>query len=237
MTSLRSRLILAFSIVALVPLALSIYLLSQRVEDTVREQAAERLDSALGRLEDQLAADGDDVARKLAIMARDPALKRLYLVRRDPRDLNEHLAENRTLLGLGFLQIADTLGNVVADAAAAAPNPGHRERATLDVRTLHFHGSHRPLVEAVPPGEALVLSACEPISYETKTVGLLRGGLALDAAALARLRKATGVELALVGASGAMITTLEASLGRHVNFSKEGSLDGGAGGGGGCGCN
>ena len=30
---------------------------------------------------------------------------------------------------------------------------------------------------------------------------------------------------------------LEASLGRHVNFSKEGSLDGGAGGGGGCGCN
>jgi len=63
----------------------------------------------------------------------------------------------------------------------------------------------------VPPGEALVLSACEPISYETKTVGLLRGGLALDQAALARLRKATGVELALVGASGPMITTLEAA--------------------------
>jgi hypothetical protein len=30
---------------------------------------------------------------------------------------------------------------------------------------------------------------------------------------------------------------LEASLGRHVNFSKEGSLDGSTGGGGGCGCN
>jgi hypothetical protein len=30
---------------------------------------------------------------------------------------------------------------------------------------------------------------------------------------------------------------LGAELGRHITFSKEGSLDGGPGGGGGCGCN
>ena len=30
---------------------------------------------------------------------------------------------------------------------------------------------------------------------------------------------------------------LGAALGRHIQFSKEGSLDGGPGGGGGCGCN
>jgi len=30
---------------------------------------------------------------------------------------------------------------------------------------------------------------------------------------------------------------LGAELGRHIDFSKEGSLDGGPGGGGGCGCN
>jgi hypothetical protein len=30
---------------------------------------------------------------------------------------------------------------------------------------------------------------------------------------------------------------IDSSLGRHITFSKEGSLDGGAGGGGGCGCN
>ena len=30
---------------------------------------------------------------------------------------------------------------------------------------------------------------------------------------------------------------LGAGLGRHIQFSKEGSLDGGPGGGGGCGCN
>ena len=30
---------------------------------------------------------------------------------------------------------------------------------------------------------------------------------------------------------------LEAGLSRHIQFSKEGSIDGGPGGGGGCGCN
>src|SRR5262249_9414706 len=57
MRSLRSRLILGVAIVTLVPLALSMYLLSRRIEATVRAQAGERLGGALATLEAGLAAD------------------------------------------------------------------------------------------------------------------------------------------------------------------------------------
>ena len=209
MRSLRARLILGVSIVALVPLALSISLLSRRVEGTVREQAAQRLDAALARLEAQLALDGEGVAKRLERLAGDPGLKRLYLVRPDTRDLAEHLEQSRSLLGLDFLQLADTSGAVVADADAATAL-GRAERAAIDLRALPFQGRHRPRVETLPGSGALVLAASEPIRYEGRSVGLLRGGLALDPHALMRLRAVSGVDLALIAADGHPVaSTLE----------------------------
>ena len=68
-------------------------LLSQRIQQTVSAQAAERLAAALGTLQVQLAADGQRMAEKLQIVATDAALKRLYLVRpAGATDLSEHEA-------------------------------------------------------------------------------------------------------------------------------------------------
>jgi len=211
MNSLRSRLILGFAIVALVPLASAMYLLSRRVEGTVREQAAERLNAALGRLAAGLTLDGERIAEKLQILARDPLLKRLYLLRpAGGRDLTEYLAEKRFLLGLDFLHVADTSGAVVADAATAASALARADPGAIQIGPLPSRGSHGPVIESLPAAAALVMAASVPIRYEGAIAGLLRGGLALDAGFLARLERSSGVELVLTDAGA---RTIAATLG------------------------
>ena len=212
MRSLRSRLILGVAIVALVPLALSMYLLSRRIEGTVRDQAGERLSASLATLESRLGDDGARIAGQLGILANDPALKRLYLVRPSGgRDLVEYLAEERFLLGLDFLHVADTSGAVIADASAASAL-ARAERGALEVGALTTRGAHGAAIETLIDGSATVLSASVPIRYEGRTVGLVRGGLALDAAFLEQMQGASGVELVLSGVDGrTLASTLAAA--------------------------
>jgi len=64
----------------------------------------------------------------------------------------------------------------------------------------------------------MVLAASTPILYEGRPVALLRGGLALDEAFLARLRSASGVELVLTDAAGRVLaSTLGDSLEREAS--------------------
>jgi signal transduction histidine kinase len=180
--SLRSRLILGSALVAVVPLAVAMVLLSHRIERLVRTQAAERLTAALGGLETQLAADGERITEKLRILARDPQLKRLYLVRpAGNRDLSDYLAERRVLLGLDFLQVADSAGAKLADGSAAASASDSE------------------------PGVAMASSAS--IRYQGETAGVVRGGLLLDDGFLARLKQNSGVELMLLDAGGRTVAT------------------------------
>jgi signal transduction histidine kinase len=182
MRSLRSRLILGAALVALVPLAVTTIALSRRIETMVRAQAAQRLTTALSSLESDLAADERGIQEKLGILARDPNLRRLYLVRpAGTRDLSEYLAERTKLLGLDFLEVADSTGNVVAGESASASAPN------------------------------LALAATAPIRYESTPVGTLRGGLALDRAFLQRLERTSGIDLALVDGNGHTVASTDSS--------------------------
>src|SRR5262245_12470949 len=81
MNSFRVRLILAFSLITVVPLAAAIFVLTGRIESMVRTQAGERLDAALSAIQIGISGDAQRVSDKLDILSRDPALKRLYLLR------------------------------------------------------------------------------------------------------------------------------------------------------------
>ncbi|TMQ63748.1 MAG: HAMP domain-containing protein [Candidatus Eisenbacteria bacterium] len=174
MKSLRARLIAGSALVALVPLAVAMYLLSQRVESMVRTQAAERLNAALGGLQTELDLDRARIDEQLQILAKDATLKRLYLLQPSgSRDLNDYVAERQSLLGLDFLRISNEAGAVIGDGSASP--------------------------SASPP---LAMSLDAPIRYEGKAVGAVSGGLFLDAAFLARLKQTGGMELAIHDGSG-----------------------------------
>jgi len=205
MNSLRSRLILGSALVAVIPLALAMYLLSRQIESTVRTQAAERLSAALGGVQVQLASDGRRISEKLQIMARDPLLKRLYLIRpAGTRDLSDYLRERSILLGLDFLNVADTSGTVIADGSgsSAAADSGRVVWRVESIAGNDHVGLQIESLEGVP---ALALSAVEAIRYENDLSGLLHGGLVLDDGFLARLRQTSGMDLELRDAQGRVV--------------------------------
>jgi signal transduction histidine kinase len=113
--SLRGRLIIGSCLIALLPVSVITFALSRRIESLVRTQAAERLDLALNGLQQRLQVDDSDIQAKIDILAGDPTLRRLYLVRLNPRELPDFLAERRKLLGLDFLVVKDSTGAPVTE--------------------------------------------------------------------------------------------------------------------------
>jgi two-component system nitrogen regulation sensor histidine kinase NtrY len=216
-TSLKARLILAFSLITVIPLAVAMVFLTVRIESMVRTQAAERLGSSLGGIEAEIASDGKQLAGKLEILARDPLLKRLYLLRPgSSRDLSDYLAERQFLLGLDFLSVADSSGAWVSAGPAPAP---------LAPQQL---ATGAPVIEPVEGLGALVMTAGAPIRYQSEAVGSVQGGLLFDAAFLRRLGKSGGVDLILRDGAGRVVAaTLPAAVMRaprsepgieHVNL-------------------
>jgi signal transduction histidine kinase len=178
MRSLRARLIVGSALIAVVPMAVAMFLFAHQMDARVRDEAADRLDAALGGMQAQIQMDRSRVADQLQALGQDPTLKRLYLVRSgSSRDLADDLAERRRVLGLDFLRVIDADGATVAEAA-----PGD---------------------SALPP--ALVASA--PILYQDQPVGTLQGGILLDADFLGGLKQTSGVELALRDSSGRIVVS------------------------------
>jgi signal transduction histidine kinase len=178
MTSLRSRLILGSALIAILPLALAMFLFSRQVGSMVQTQSADRLGAALGGLDVQLHVDDEHVAERLQILGKDPTMKRLYLVREGGgAELAEFVEERRRLLGLDFLNVTDPNGALVVDAA---------EPDNLSVPAM---------------------SASAPILYEGTQAGAIHGGVRLDLPYLRRLKQTTGVELALVDSAGRPIAS------------------------------
>ena len=186
MKSLRSRIIVGSALVGLIPLALATLVLSGKLESMVRAQSEERLSASLEALQGRLRADGDRIARQVTILGNDPTLKRLYLVRQSgARELADHVAERRVLLGLDFLAVHGPDGvQVVGDFST----------------------------DVGPRG--ISISRGAPIVYEGRPVGSVVGGLAVDSTLLATWKQAGGIDLTLRDADGAVLaSTVEAAGG------------------------
>lgn len=204
MNSLRARLVLAFSLVAIVPLVVSMLLLSQHIRRTVRTQAAERLVDATAVLESRLHADAAQTLEKLEILAGDPLLKRSYLVSPARHELEQYLEERRLLLGFDFLVLAEPGGAVVAEATGdsiVVPESGWARAAAPASPAFGIE------VRSAPGTPALAMMASVPILYQRETVGMLAGGHVLDANFLTRLARAGGFDLVLRDGAGRSVAS------------------------------
>jgi signal transduction histidine kinase len=199
MNSLRVRLILGFALIALVPLAIAIVLLTDRLERMVRGEAADRVSAALSAVSSQLAEDQRRTVEKVQILARDPDLsQRLRLVPLEGSlGLADFLEQRRFLLGLDFLRVTDPTGNSVrADAAQAVSSSDSTRRATRPAP------AEPPRIRAISlrtliGGQGFALIASAPIQYQGRVTGYLEGGLALDDEFFDQWRAQTGVGFAI----------------------------------------
>jgi signal transduction histidine kinase len=196
MNSLRSRLLLGSSLIAVVPLTAAILLLSQRMGATVRTQAAARLEGTLAGLRAQLADDAAVTAERVRIQARDPQLRRLFLVRpAGGVQLAEFLAERRFLLGLDLVRIVDANGVELVDGMTVG------EGEPVRLRSAGGAGDGLAMMP-VAGDTAIALVARAPILYAGGTVGVLEGAVLLGGGRLARLKATSGVELVLGDGDG-----------------------------------
>jgi len=207
--SLRSRLILGFSLVAIIPTLVATMLLGRRIQQSVNAQAAERLSGALGVLIEQMSSDATWNGVKLGLLARDPQLKRLYLVESaSGPELREFLANQQFLLDVDFLWVTDTTGRVLADGAMGLTDRPRRSVRdpvpTYALDGVRVAGSGLVRLSGAP---ALAFVDDAPIRYLDKRVGMLRGGVVLDSALLARAGRAGGVELVLHDATGRVVAS------------------------------
>ncbi len=206
MSSLRARLILAFALVALAPLAVSMLMLSQRIQSTVREQANERLAATLTEFRHRLRNDGDELAGRIRIVGRDPTLKRSYLTQpAGSRDLAESVAEKRFLLGLDFLAVVDTGGTMIAEESSS---PQARAAGVDAIRALAGRRiESTPVIHAPRGVPAMILAASAPIPYQGASAGSVLGGVLLDARFLERRVASGEVELSLDDPAGSVVAT------------------------------
>ena len=200
MNSLRTRLIAGFALAAILPLAIALVVLGQQVRSRVQRQASERLNGTLTLLASQFRSDAEALGERLKVLARDATLRRLYSIEPSGPALRQALAEERFLLGLDFLGVTDTNGTVIADAAWSAAAPAGLAREPIGLRALPR--ADEAALGATALEGALALEARAPILFEGTRVGMVRGGLALDAAALLRLVHTSGIGLMLVDGAG-----------------------------------
>jgi two-component system nitrogen regulation sensor histidine kinase NtrY len=198
MNSLRVRLILGLTLIALVPLAIAIVLLTDRLERMVRDEAADRVTASLGAVTSQLAEDQRRTVEKVQILARDPELRRILRLAplEGSGELADFLEQRRFLLGLDFLRVTDPIGNSVrADAFDSFSSTDSTRRKSRPALTRG--PSSRVSLRSFDGDSGFALIATAPIQDQGKNIAVIEGGFALDDEFLARWRARTGIDLAV----------------------------------------
>lgn len=214
LNTLRTRLVLGFALVALVPLALAMALLAARIQETVRTEAASRLNATLGIVAAQIRADGERLESRLGVLARERGLAALGAAAQ-PGDtaLVRELTTRRYLLGLDVLEWIGAGGLVIAAARAAPPDSvfAGAGPAAVEGDPVGAPRARSPVpgtsIEDAEDGGALLLIARAPVRVRGAPAGVLRGGLRMDAAWLKRQRGGAALDLALRGAGGRTAAT------------------------------
>jgi two-component system, NtrC family, nitrogen regulation sensor histidine kinase NtrY len=202
MKSLRSRLIVGFSLLAVIPLGVAL-LLASRVRAMVEAQAAERLSDSLGMIEARMAADFYGDPFRLADVGLDPELSRLYL-NRSPwsSELKYFLERRRALTGLDFLDAADTSGTVVA---SSDPSPTHDHPHGRSIPAFAPGRTKGPFVERVAGGTDLAFVSMGLLMRDSRVIGFVLGGRIFDLGYVSRVAKESGIELVLRDGEGALL--------------------------------
>lgn len=199
--TLRTRILLAASLLVLLPTLVLSLAGRQQTAHRLREQHAARLDAMATLLEEDLALRADAIAARLAALGRDLqgdlALRRA-LTGDDPASqrLRIDLAARRmALMGLDVLQIQDAEGRILS-AGHFRDAFDRREPGLADALARQPGGT--ALAEfRRPEGSLLALTRLDSLRLDGRDYRLL-GGERLDDAALRRLAGGSGLRLALL---------------------------------------
>ncbi len=188
----RTRLLAAFGVVVLVPLAVFGLGIRREMSRRLRAESQWRVTSLVGVIDADMTREGDGIAGRLAALkaalAADNRFRAAVLQGIDRVYVLDYAGDAMRLAGLDFLQILDDENRVVSS--------GHF-RNEYD-RPAVVPPAGTALVRArAPEGEFLALVRADSLRLPGKRLTLV-GGIAVDAAFLARLAPDSDLAVSIV---------------------------------------
>src|SRR5436309_3716300 len=190
--TLRTRMLLAFGVVALVPIALLAFGLRQEITKRFSEEYQSRLDAVVEVIRVDLQREGDGISQRLASL--QSALQKDNIFRlaavagieSERNYLIDYAGSAMRLNGLSMLQVQDADGLILSS--------GHfrNEHGRLEPELTRALASTRDgvalLTTRVPEGEFISLARAESFHIGNRAFTLV-GGLAVDETFLSRFAR------------------------------------------------
>src|SRR5687768_8877852 len=207
--SLRSRLLIAFAAVVLIPIALLAFGLRQEMTRRLAQEYQPRLDSVVDVIGEDLARESDGISQRLASLARalqDDTQFRLAAVAgvEAGRDYRlDYAGTAMRLTGLSMLQIHDDEGRILSS--------GHfrNEHGRIDRELVSALRNARDVAFVTTRSadrEFLALARVEPVVLSGRTFAIV-GGITVDRDFLRRLARDRSIVVSLTYPRGRLSTT------------------------------
>jgi signal transduction histidine kinase len=206
--SLRSRLLLAFAAVVLIPIALLAFGLRQEMTRRLAQEYQPRLDSVVDVIREDLARESAGVSQRLASLARalqdDNRFRLAAVAGVEPeRDyLLDYAGIAMRLTGLSMLQIQDDEGRILSS--------GHfrNEHGRVEPELASALGNARDVAFVTTRSadrEFLALARVEPVVLSGRTFTIV-GGVTVDRDFLMRLARDRSIVVSLIYPRGELST-------------------------------
>ncbi|MEO6463695.1 MAG: HAMP domain-containing protein, partial [Candidatus Eisenbacteria bacterium] len=207
---LTRRLVLAFVLVALVPLGLLALFGPRVVRRHFETLSRDRIQGVHQAVLHDLELRKETARLRIGTLAASPEIVRLLLIAREAGEpqieLIDAIVERRIASGLDWLEVANDSGSVLAR--------GH------DRGAFGFPVADDPLVGAAltgqamaavvplaPPDTGLALLAAAPVVFEQQVIGIIRGGDRLDRAFVTHVHTLAGAQVTVFGQDGRLLAT------------------------------
>lgn len=224
--SLRSRLILAFAVVVLVPIALLAFGLRQEMTRRFSQEYELRVDRIVEIIREDLARESAGVRDRLASLERAIAndnrfrLAAVADVEAEREYLLDYAGTAMRLTGLSMLQIHDGEGRILSSGHFR--NEHGRVESGLEA-ALKNAGDVALVTARGPVREFLALARAEPFQIGSRSFTLV-GGVAVDEDFLARLARDEAIVVTLTYPGGSLSTARSSIAGGPRNADDDAAI-------------
>src|SRR5438093_2414634 len=205
--SLRSRLLLAFAAVVVIPIALLAFGLRQEMARRRSEGYQLRVDRAVEVIREDLARESASIAERIgsleSALLNDNRFRLAAVagVESERNYLLDYAGEAMRLTGLSMLQIQDSDGRIISSGHFR--NEHGRLEPALAAALADARSGPVLLTTRTPAGDFLSLARSESFRIGGRTFTLV-GGVAVDKAFLARLARDRAITVSLLYPGGGL---------------------------------
>jgi signal transduction histidine kinase len=218
--SLRARMLIAFGVVVLIPLALLSFWLRQEITRRFSEEYQARVDAVVEIIEEDLKQESEGISQRLvslkSALVKDNSFRLAAVagVESEQANLIDYASSAMDFTGLSMLQIHDADGVIISSGHFR--NEHGRVEPHLVTSLTKLRDGAALVTTRVPEREFLALARAEPFRIGNRDFTLV-GGVAVDANFLSRLARDPAIVVSLEHPGGILASRSTAAHDNDAN--------------------